>query len=89
MIVDLNFNSEEQTAYMTFFPKEFEEDQDFHLALLYLQMISADFDIDPELEVSNLQEIISQARSEGEDCVVVFDINEDGIEAEIVNPENE
>lgn len=82
MLLDVNFEKAEETAKLTFFCKELNEEKDYSLALAILTTFCGDFALEPELEIEDLQEIAGKA-NEGEAKSFTFFINEEELEAEI------
>lgn len=79
MKLNIDFNAKEQMALLTFPVEEFTSEREFSVAISIISTFSADFDLDPELEKEDLQEIIERAISEDKDSFT-FEICEDGIE---------
>ncbi len=82
MKIDVNFDQETQTALITFFVKEMKANKDFSICQSIVQTFSADFNLDPELEREDLDEIIKVANEKGSNSFI-FMINEEGIEVDI------
>jgi hypothetical protein len=54
---------------------------DFKNSIAIISMIAGDFSLDPELELEDLNDLVVQGKEAG-NTAIVFDIGEDGIEAE-------
>lgn len=84
MKIDVDFNNEEQSALISFYPEEFKTKRDFLLAVNIVQTFSADFDLDPELGEEDIKTILSKLKDEDKNHLV-FIINEEGIEVDLVD----
>lgn len=83
MLVDVSFNAKEQSAYLKFKVEDFKNEQDFSECLAIITIFSGDFYLDPELEISDLEEFISAANSK-QKAYLLFDLSEEGLELELV-----
>lgn len=84
MQLDIDFNKEEETALLTFSRDAFETDNDIKLAIAIITTFCGDFALDPELEPEDFEDILEQCR-EKDAHSFIFEINEDGIEVELIN----
>ena len=55
--------------------------EDLMDSVAIISMIAGDFSLDPELELEDFQELVLNGKSAGNNSII-FDIGEDGIEAE-------
>lgn len=84
MKIDIDFNKDEQSAYLTFYNCEFKEKRDFIVAISTIEIFSGDFSLDPELEIEDLEDILKQSKQKNSDKFIVI-INEDEIEVDLGN----
>lgn len=82
MKLEVNYLPSEESVELIISTKEFSSSKDLTIGLSILQTFAADFDMDPELENEELQELIDKARSENKDNLK-FCLSLDGIELEI------
>jgi hypothetical protein len=82
MKVNIDFDANEQMAKLTFYLEELKSDRDFAIATSIVTTFSADFDLDPELERGDFDQMIEKARENEKECFT-FLICEDGIEVEV------
>ncbi len=79
MKIEIDMKEKEQMALITFFTDEFKAPRDYVVALSFVYSVAADFELGPELESEDLEELIKQFRDDKKDKFV-FEISEDGIE---------
>ncbi|MCK5882389.1 MAG: hypothetical protein KAG61_01775 [Bacteriovoracaceae bacterium] len=82
MLVDIDFNKEEETAELTFQVESFKDERDAKLAIAIVTTFCGDFALDPELETEEFADILEQVKSKDK-TKFTFLINEDGIEVEL------
>lgn len=70
-----------QDAKLTFAFSELKELKDYQNALTLLFIVSADYQLDPEFEMEEFQEIIESSKESGKNNISFF-ISEDGLEAQ-------
>ena len=81
MIVDIKFNHKEQSCSLEFSFLHLVNDMAMKEALAILAIVSADFYLDPELEVEDISNFISQGKEKAKSALV-FEVSEDGLELE-------
>lgn len=81
MLVDIKFQKDEQTATMEYKLEHFKDKLAKQECLAILTTFAADFYLDPELEVADLEEYLSQAREQNKESLV-FILHEEGLELE-------
>lgn len=81
MLLDIDFNKEDETAELTFEVARFKSEHDMKLAIAIITTFCADFALDPELDVEEFTDLLDQIESKGKTHFTFF-INEDGIEVE-------
>jgi len=84
MLVDIQIVPKTLEAILKFDIVNFTSDKSFKDAIATITMVAADYSLDPELEVEDLQEMITKAKSDSKKTLV-FSILEDGIEAELTD----
>ena len=82
MLVDITFDKKEQTACLNFKIENLNSVLAKQETLAILTTMAADFYLDPELEVEDLDSFISQA-TEGDKNSLYFILHEDGLELEL------
>jgi hypothetical protein len=55
--------------------------EDLMDSVAIISMIAGDFSLDPELDLEDLQELVNNGKEQGSKSII-FEIGEDGIEAE-------
>lgn len=83
MLVDISYVGEE-AIHITYFVDEFKISRDYAVALSIMANFSAEFELEPELEVEDFEEILSQIEKTGKSKFVV-QIDEEGIEIEPID----
>lgn len=84
MLVDIKIIPKTFEAVLTFKLENFKDDKSFKDAIAIVTMIAGDYNLDPELEVTDLQDMVTMALKENKQSMI-FSILEDGIEAEMSN----
>ena len=64
------------------FCEEIQSEKDFKQIIALISIIAADYDLDPELEIDDLQGIIDKVKTEAKNSYS-FLISEEGIEVDI------
>ena len=82
MNVNINYNNKTQSVTLEFKLVEFNKPQDYSIAISILSTFCGDFNLDPEMEDSDLESIIERAKELNSDRFLFY-INEDEVEAEI------
>ncbi len=82
MKVDVDIDKFTQAYVLKFNTEVFKTEHDLKMAITIITVFANDFDLDPELEPSDMQEIVDKTLELEKDIFVV-DINEDGIEVDI------
>lgn len=82
MLLDIEFNKDEETAELTFEVERFKDERDTKLAIAIVTTFCGDFALDPELEPEDFAEIIEQVKAKGK-TQFTFLINEDGVEVDL------
>lgn len=70
-------------ATLNFKFSEFKELRSFQDALTLIFIICADYQLDPELELEDFQQIIESSKESGKEGISFY-INEDGLEAQAI-----
>lgn len=81
MLVDISINEKNFDATLTFNLVDFHSETAFKNTLAIIAMIAGDYSLDPEIEPSELKEMVSKG-VEMAHSKLVFLISEEGIEAE-------
>jgi hypothetical protein len=81
MLVDIKFNHKEQSCSLEFSFLNLINDMAIKEALAILTIISSDFYLDPELDVDDINEFISQGKEKSKSALL-FEVSEDGLELE-------
>lgn len=81
MLVDINFQSDQQTATLSYVLENLEDKRSKQECLAILATFAADFYLDPELEIKDLEEYISQAKEKDKN-ILTFILHEEGLELE-------
>ena len=82
MLVDINVHATPDIfTKATFKLENFKTDNDFKQALAIIFMVSADYYLDPELEVENLVEFVNSGRENSKNNLTL-EASEDGLELE-------
>jgi hypothetical protein len=84
MLVDIQIIPKTLEAVLKFEVENFKSDKCFKNAIATITMVAADYSLDPEFELSDLQGMVKVALKDSKRSIV-FSILEDGIEAELVN----
>lgn len=82
MIVDIDIDKFSQAYLLKFKTEQFKDEKDCKMAIRIVTCLALDFDLDPELEPEDFQEIIDKT-IELEKQEFTFDIGADGIEVDI------
>ena len=83
MLVDIQIVPKTLEAILKFDIANFTSDKCFKDAIATITMVAADYSLDPEFELSDLQDMVTMALKDSKSGIV-FSILEDGIEAELV-----
>lgn len=81
MLVDIKFQKTEQTASLSFKTQDFKDNLSKQECLAIITTFAADFYLDPELEISDLDSFIDQAGDENK-SILTFILHEEGLELE-------
>lgn len=84
MLTDISIEPKTFSATIRFEIANLIDDKAFKDSIAIISMIAGDYSLDPELEVSDLQDMAKMALDKDVKAII-FDINEDGIEAELTN----
>ncbi len=84
MLVDVSVDPKSLDAFIRLEVENLKDEKSYKDSVAIISMIAGDYNLDPELEVSDLQEMAKMALDKGMKAIL-FDINEDGVEAELVN----
>ncbi len=82
MLVDIKFQKTQQSTSLEFKLDDFKDMLSKQECLATLSIVAADFYLDPELEISDLDELIEKAKSDNKNSLVFF-LQEDGLELEL------
>ena len=82
MKVDISFSKGGEAATIKFFLSEFLGPKDTLTGLSILTLVAADFDLDPELEPEEFDNILTQIKEEKSEEFTVS-IDEEGIEIDL------
>ena len=83
MLVDIKFNEKTQSSTATFELVNLNTENDLKQCLAIVTVLAADYYLDPEIEVEQLQDFIKQGL-EKEAKTLCFFFDEDGLELEIL-----
>lgn len=82
MLVDINVHAKPDIyTTATFKLEHFQSEADYKQALAIIFMVSADYYLDPELDVENIVEFVSTGREKSKDNLTL-EASEDGLELE-------
>lgn len=81
MLVDITIDEKSLNSVVTFNLADFEGQKSFKDTVAIIMMIAGDYSLDPELELEDLQGIVSKGKDE-QAQKLIFLINEDEIEAQ-------
>ena len=81
MLVDINIDEKNFDATLSFNLVDFHSESSFKNTLAIVSMIAGDYSLDPEIEPSELKEMVSKG-VEMAHSKLIFSISEEGIEAE-------
>lgn len=81
MNVDIKIDRRTLNASVQFNFEKIEGLDDLMDSVAIISMISADFSLDPELDLEDFKELIDNGKASGNKSII-FEIGEDGIEAE-------
>ncbi len=84
MLVDINIDPKTFDASVKFELENFSSSTSFKSSIAIITMIAGDYSLDPELEVEDLEEMVTMALKDSKTSLI-FTISEDGIEAEFSN----
>ena len=82
MLVDIKFQKDHQSASLSFKVDDFKDLLSRQECLAILSLTAADFYLDPELGMDDLEELVEQAR-ESKKQSLIFYLHEDGLELEL------
>lgn len=82
MKVNVDFQSKNELAKVTFFLDEFATKKDILKAITIIQIFAADFELDPELEVEDFEGILARVKELNKTEFTVM-ISEDDIEVDL------
>lgn len=82
MKFDFQINPKNHSASLNINAADVKNEKDLKDTLSLISIISADFYLDPELEIDQLEEIINKAKEEKKSIEIIID--EDGIELEFI-----
>lgn len=82
MIVDIDIDKFSKSYLLKFQLEHFKTPEDYKMAVTVVTCFSNDYDLDPELDDSDMKDIADKT-IELEKDFFTFDINEDGIEVDI------
>ena len=80
MKVSFEIEPKNHIALLAIDPNELNKEKDYKDLLSLITIISADFYLDPELEIDYLKELCDKAKSDKKSLLISFD--EEGIELE-------
>lgn len=83
MLVDFKIDPKAQCALIKFNPQNISSDKDTKDLLSLMTIVCADFYLDPELELEQLEEIITKGKEENKQIEILID--EEGIELEFIS----
>lgn len=81
MFVDIKFQKEDQTATLEYKIKDFKDKLAKVESLAILSTFAADFYLDPELDLADLEDFLTKANEEKKESLV-FILHEEGLELE-------
>lgn len=81
MLVDISFDEKNHETFATFEILNMHNDRAIKEVLAIITMISADYYLDPELEIEDMNNFISQANEKSK-AKMTFSVSEDGLELE-------
>ena len=83
MLVDIQIIPKTLEAILRFEIENFKDDKNYKDAIAAITMVAADYSLDPEFELEDLQDMVKVAVKDSKKSLI-FSILEDGIEAELV-----
>ena len=81
MLVDIEFDEKNHETFATFETSRMNDERKIKEVLAIVTMISADYHLDPELEVEDMLDFIEQS-NERSKAKMTFSICEEGLELE-------
>lgn len=81
MQIDFNLD-QDFTSSLKFELTNIQTDRDKKLVVALVTMVSGDYALDPEIELSTIDEILDSVKTQNKESFT-FQINEDGIEVDI------
>jgi hypothetical protein len=81
MLVDINFDEKNHETFATFELKNIENERSIKELLAIITMISADYYLDPEIGIEDVQNFIASVDGKNK-TLMTFSINEEGLELE-------
>lgn len=81
MLLDITIDPKTHIASLSFELKNFQGPLDFKNALAITFMVAGDYALDPEIEISDLEELVAKGQQE-EKSMIIININEEEIEVE-------
>lgn len=84
MLIDISINPKSLDALVRFEITNLTDEKSYKDSIAVISIIAADYDLDPELEISDLKDMVKMALDQTK-AAIIFEIHEDGIEAEISN----
>ncbi|MDD0853090.1 hypothetical protein HBN50_08280 [Halobacteriovorax sp. GB3] len=82
MLVDFDIDKFSGKYLIKFNLDQFKGEADYKMAITIVTCVSLDYDLDPEIEVGDIQDICDKTEELGKD-VFTFEIGDDGIEVDI------
>lgn len=84
MLVNIEIIEKPELATKASFElKNLQSEKDYKEALAIIFMISADYYLDPELEIEDLKEYVHQGRDKDKSLITIF-FDEEGLELEFI-----
>jgi hypothetical protein len=81
MLTEFKVDPKNQECTLTFQFSNFTSPASYQNALSLIFIVCADFQLDPELEMADFEEIIQASKESGKDAITFF-ISEEGLEAQ-------
>lgn len=83
MLSEFNVDQKTHDCTLKFAYKSFQSQKDYVNALTLLFMVCGDYQLDPELELEDFQQIISASQESGKEHICFY-IGEEGLEAQAI-----
>jgi len=82
MKLDISFHPQDHMAFLNFAVSDFTTELQYKECLAIVTIISGDFYLDPELEITDIEEFVATAKEKNK-TNLIFELSEDGLELEL------